>query len=68
MVNAGVMTISSQAIPRRRNDLRYEFSPLTGAITIEQTVVIREDAPERDYVSQLWAEDWNSPEDAIYDE
>ena len=26
-----------------------------------------EDAAVRDYVSQLWAEDWDSPEDEIYD-
>lgn len=25
------------------------------------------DSDARDYVSQLWAEDWNSPEDAVYD-
>ena len=24
-------------------------------------------ATDRDYVSRLWAEDWESPEDAIYD-
>lgn len=24
-------------------------------------------ATDRDYVSRLWAEDWDSPEDAIYD-
>jgi hypothetical protein len=23
---------------------------------------------ERAYVSRLWAEDWNSPEDSVYDE
>lgn len=27
-----------------------------------------EDADLRAYVSQLWAEDWDYPEDAIYDE
>lgn len=25
-------------------------------------------SPDRLYVSRLWAEDWNSPEDSVYDE
>jgi len=25
------------------------------------------DSDARDYISRLWAEDWNSPEDAVYD-
>lgn len=29
--------------------------------------VVLEDADVRAYVSRLWAEDWDCPEDAVYD-
>lgn len=67
MVSAGLMTITTNAIPRGRTDLRYELSNDTGALTIQQPVVVQDEVSERAYVSRLWAEDWDSPEDSIYD-
>lgn len=67
MVSAGVMTITTSALPRERSDLRYELSNHTGAITIQRTMILDEEVTERGYVSRLWAADWDSPEDSIYD-
>lgn len=67
MVSTGVMTITTGAIPRERSDLRYELSNHTGAITIQRPMILEDEASERGYVSRLWAEDWDSAEDSIYD-
>lgn len=67
MVSAGLMTITTSAIPRTRKDLRYELKNDTGALTINQPVVVEGESSERAYVSRLWSEDWDSPEDSVYD-
>lgn len=57
-------TLNRTAIPARRGS-SYLFSS-GSSNTMTQQVTLPE-ASERAYVSRLWAEDWDSAEDAIYD-
>lgn len=52
--------------PRPDPEARTRMASLLESVTGWH--IFPEAAADRAYVSRLWAEDWDSPEDAVYDE
>lgn len=74
LVRTAVSTTSSSRLPRGTTSSATlapltRFYPTRGRTTILVTgpVVDEGDEDVRAYVSRLWAEDWDSDDDAIYD-
>ena len=65
----------ARLVPQASQTSGLRLSPHTSATTQgEGIVLVLDEAVERldekasrNYVSQLWAEDWDSPEDSVYD-
>lgn len=68
MVSQVLTTITRRSVPTPGQFVYKLTPPPAGSVTYYPVVVPEDhDYTERDYVTALWAEDWNSPEDAIYD-
>lgn len=59
-------TLRRDAIPSPTGSAQYVLSG-GRSTTVEQVVSLPIDQGERGYVSALWAQDWDSAEDAGYD-
>lgn len=65
MSGAVASTLTRGSLPRGGN-LRYVLDA-SATTTVTLPARYADDLTERDYISVLWGEDWNSAEDAVYD-
>lgn len=66
MLGAGVMTVTWNALPSPSARV-YQTAIESAGTTTLRPMILMEEPTERDYVSALWSEDWDSPEDAAQD-
>jgi len=67
MVSQAAVTLTRDSIPAPSVHRYTVNNSQHGSITVVPVTVPLDDE-ERAYVGRLWAEDWDSPEDAIYDD